>query len=52
MDSDFLLIILKQLLKKRKDIKIVLMSATINQELFSSMKYILKDKKKKMMTMY
>ncbi|KAI9300769.1 P-loop containing nucleoside triphosphate hydrolase protein [Cunninghamella echinulata] len=36
VDSDFLLIILKQLLKKRKDIKIVLMSATINQELFSN----------------
>ncbi|KAI8077768.1 P-loop containing nucleoside triphosphate hydrolase protein [Halteromyces radiatus] len=35
VDSDFLLIILRQLIQKRKDIKIVLMSATINQELFS-----------------
>ncbi|CAO3593081.1 unnamed protein product [Absidia cylindrospora] len=35
VDSDFLLIILRQLIRKRKDIKIVLMSATINQELFS-----------------
>ncbi|KAI7898210.1 P-loop containing nucleoside triphosphate hydrolase protein [Cokeromyces recurvatus] len=36
VDSDFLLIILREVLRKRKDLKIVLMSATINQELFSS----------------
>lgn len=36
VDSDFLLIILREVLKKRKDLKIILMSATINQELFSS----------------
>ncbi|KAI9472058.1 MAG: P-loop containing nucleoside triphosphate hydrolase protein [Benjaminiella poitrasii] len=36
IDSDFLLIILRQVLKKRKDLKVVLMSATINQELFSA----------------
>jgi ATP-dependent RNA helicase DHX57 len=36
VDSDFLLIILREVLKKRKDLKVVLMSATINQELFSS----------------
>lgn len=36
VDSDFLLIILRQVLKKRKDLKVVLMSATINQELFSN----------------
>ncbi|CEP19067.1 hypothetical protein [Parasitella parasitica] len=36
VDSDFLLIILREVLKKRKDLKIVLMSATINQELFSN----------------
>lgn len=35
VDSDFLLIILREVLKKRKDLKVVLMSATINQELFS-----------------
>ncbi|KAI9020185.1 P-loop containing nucleoside triphosphate hydrolase protein [Phycomyces nitens] len=35
VDSDFLLIILRQVLKKRKDLKVVLMSATINQKLFS-----------------
>jgi ATP-dependent RNA helicase DHX57 len=35
VDSDFLLIILRQVLKRRKDLKVVLMSATINQELFS-----------------
>jgi ATP-dependent RNA helicase DHX57 len=35
VDSDFLLIILRQLLERRKDIKIVLMSATLNQALFS-----------------
>ncbi|KAI8638361.1 P-loop containing nucleoside triphosphate hydrolase protein [Parasitella parasitica] len=36
VDSDFLLIILREVLKKRKDLKVVLMSATINQELFSN----------------
>ncbi|KAI8987072.1 P-loop containing nucleoside triphosphate hydrolase protein [Pilobolus umbonatus] len=36
IDSDFLLIILRDLLKKRKDLKVILMSATINQELFSN----------------
>lgn len=35
VDSDFLLILLKRLLGKRKDLKVVLMSATINQQLFS-----------------
>ncbi|CAO3662941.1 unnamed protein product [Rhizopus stolonifer] len=35
VDSDFLLIILRQVLKKRKDLKVVLMSATLNQALFS-----------------
>ena len=34
MDSDFLLLELKDLLHKRKDLKVVLMSATINQETF------------------
>merc|ERR1711871_1865781 len=33
--SDFLLLILKDLILKRKDIKIVLMSATLNAQLFS-----------------
>lgn len=36
VDSDFLLIILREVLRKRKDLKVVLMSATINQELFSN----------------
>ncbi|KAI8083455.1 P-loop containing nucleoside triphosphate hydrolase protein [Thamnidium elegans] len=36
VDSDFLLIILREVLKKRKDLKVVLMSATINQALFSN----------------
>ncbi|KAI8380604.1 P-loop containing nucleoside triphosphate hydrolase protein [Choanephora cucurbitarum] len=36
VDSDFLLIILREVLKKRKNLKVVLMSATINQELFSN----------------
>ncbi|RUS16233.1 P-loop containing nucleoside triphosphate hydrolase protein [Endogone sp. FLAS-F59071] len=36
VDSDFLLIILRELLKRRADLKLVLMSATINQELFSA----------------
>ncbi|KAF9982153.1 hypothetical protein BGZ65_003180 [Modicella reniformis] len=35
VDSDFLLIILRDLLRKRKDLKLILMSATINSELFS-----------------
>ena len=35
LDSDFLLIILKELMINRPDIKIVLMSATLNAELFS-----------------
>ena len=35
IDSDFLLIILKELMINRPDIKIVLMSATLNAELFS-----------------
>ena len=36
LDSDFLLIILKDVLPNRPDLKLVLMSATINAELFSS----------------
>jgi hypothetical protein len=35
VDSDFLLVLLQDVLKKRKDLKLILMSATINQELFS-----------------
>ncbi|KAI8145909.1 P-loop containing nucleoside triphosphate hydrolase protein [Fennellomyces sp. T-0311] len=35
VDSDFLLIILREVLKKRKDLKVVLMSATINQQVFA-----------------
>lgn len=35
VDSDFLLVLLKDVLKKRKDLKLILMSATINQQLFS-----------------
>ncbi|KAG0001580.1 hypothetical protein BGZ79_004460 [Entomortierella chlamydospora] len=35
VDSDFLLIILRDLVRKRKDLKLILMSATINSELFS-----------------
>ncbi|BFZ63806.1 hypothetical protein YB2330_004938 [Saitoella coloradoensis] len=35
IDSDFLLIILKQLLQRRKDLKVILMSATVNAERFS-----------------
>ncbi|KAF9159217.1 hypothetical protein DFQ26_006804 [Actinomortierella ambigua] len=35
VDSDFLLIILRDLLKKRHDLKLILMSATINSEFFS-----------------
>jgi ATP-dependent RNA helicase DHX36 len=33
--SDFLITILKDVLKKRKDLKVILMSATLNAELFS-----------------
>lgn len=35
LDSDFLLIILKELLRVRKDIKVILMSATLDAELFA-----------------
>lgn len=35
IDSDFLLIVLKKLLAKRKDLKVVLMSATVDAERFS-----------------
>lgn len=35
IDSDFLLIVLKRLLLKRKDLKVVLMSATVDAERFS-----------------
>ncbi|XP_055641753.1 putative ATP-dependent RNA helicase DHX57 [Toxorhynchites rutilus septentrionalis] len=35
-ESDFLLLILKQLLEKRPDLKVILMSATLNSNLFSS----------------
>ncbi|KAK3822844.1 MAG: P-loop containing nucleoside triphosphate hydrolase protein [Benniella sp.] len=35
VDSDFLLIILRDLLRRRKDLKLILMSATINSEMFS-----------------
>lgn len=35
IDSDFLLIVLKRLLIKRKDLKVVLMSATVDAERFS-----------------
>ncbi|KAG0202840.1 hypothetical protein BGX28_004756 [Mortierella sp. GBA30] len=35
VDSDFLLIILRDLVRKRKDLKLILMSATINSEFFS-----------------
>ncbi|CAO3668843.1 unnamed protein product [Umbelopsis ramanniana] len=35
VDSDFLLVLLRDVLSRRKDIKLVLMSATINQKLFS-----------------
>ena len=34
MDSDFLLLELKDLLRRTKRLKVVLMSATINQETF------------------
>lgn len=36
IDSDFLLIVLKRLMDKRKDLKVVLMSATVDADLFSS----------------
>lgn len=39
-ESDFLLLILKELLVKRKDLKVILMSATLNASLFS--KYFVK----------
>ena len=35
IDSDFLLIVIRKLLKKRPDLKVVLMSATVNAERFS-----------------
>ncbi|XP_055546685.1 putative ATP-dependent RNA helicase DHX57 [Wyeomyia smithii] len=35
-ESDFLLLILRELLEKRRDLKVVLMSATLNSNLFSS----------------
>lgn len=34
-ESDFILLILKELLEKRSDLKVVLMSATLNAKLFS-----------------
>lgn len=36
IDSDFLLIVLKKLLEKREDLKVVLMSATVDAERFSN----------------
>ncbi|KAJ3673266.1 hypothetical protein LUZ60_006640 [Juncus effusus] len=36
MNEDFLLIVLKELLSRRKDLRLILMSATLNAELFSS----------------
>ncbi|XP_078154848.1 DEA(D/H)-box RNA helicase family protein isoform X1 [Carex rostrata] len=36
MNEDFLLIVLKDLLLRRKDLRLILMSATLNAELFSS----------------
>lgn len=36
IDSDFLLIVLKRLMKKRQDLKVVLMSATVDAERFSA----------------
>lgn len=36
IDSDFLLIVLKKLIKRRKDLKVVLMSATVDAEKFSN----------------
>lgn len=34
--SDFLLIVLKDLLPRRRDLRLILMSATLNAELFST----------------
>ena len=34
MDSDFLLLELKDILRRSKQLKVILMSATINQETF------------------
>lgn len=34
--ADFLLIVLKDLLRRRRDLRLILMSATLNAELFSS----------------
>ncbi|KAI6779489.1 ATP-dependent RNA helicase-like protein [Emericellopsis cladophorae] len=36
IDSDFLLIVLKRLMERRKDLKVVLMSATVDAERFSN----------------
>lgn len=36
IDSDFLLIVLKRLLERRKDLKVVLMSATVDADRFSA----------------
>ncbi|KKA30424.1 hypothetical protein TD95_004371 [Thielaviopsis punctulata] len=36
IDSDFLLIVLKRLMKRRPDLKVVLMSATVDSEKFSN----------------
>jgi ATP-dependent RNA helicase DHX36 len=35
LDSDFLLIVLKELVRARKDIKVILMSATLDADLFA-----------------
>lgn len=34
--TDFLLIVLKELLTRRRDLRLILMSATLNAELFSN----------------
>lgn len=39
LDTDFLLIVLKDLLPRRRDLRLVLMSATLNAELFSNFFY-------------
>ncbi|KAI5462733.1 putative ATP dependent RNA helicase [Mariannaea sp. PMI_226] len=36
IDSDFLLIVLKDLMKRRRDLKVILMSATVDAERFSA----------------
>ena len=36
INTDFLLIVLKQLLEKRQDLRVVLMSATLNAQLFAN----------------